>query len=177
MTASAFGGALYAAAAVSAFGGLLSAFCGQKKAMIPLIRYILSLFLTLLLLVPLLSVIRGAAGLLSGGAELLPPETVLSRETGAFCEDAAVSLAVSSAEDMTVRLLAMKTGIPDGCIRLRLRTETGDGLLYAASAQIIVEGAQYRMFSDKVRMYAEELLGCPCAVKVLGKQKDTEGKG
>ena len=170
------GEVLYAAAAVSAFGALLTSFCGSNKAMIPLIRYVLSLFLTLMLLTPLLSVIRGAAGLLTDGDVPDPPELPLFRETEDFCGDAAASLAVSSAENVTVRLLRLKTGIPENCLHPELRTKKEDGLLLAVSAQIIVEGAQYRILSDKVRLYAEELLGCPCTVKTIGKQTAEETK-
>ncbi len=154
--------ALYTILAASVCGGLFVLLLGKNSRFTRQIQWITAMVLLSLLISPLSSVAAALRGI--GG---FSPETGGGAVDGGGTLYAALAVegAVERAEETLCRLIAAKTGIPWKAISVSLATETeADGEICVTEAQVTVRGLEYRIISDKIRAYTEDMLLCSCRV-------------
>lgn len=158
---------IYGAAVLALGGGLVCLLLGERRPTVPILRYLFSLVLVLMLLTPLAGVMDRLRVLwpeISAGALL--PDT---GEAAALVGRSTAALAEKTAADALLRILIRKTGIPPAALRIRItiRGETQE-TMEASSAEITILRADCRILRDKIRQYTEDTLECPCTVLFAG---------
>lgn len=161
---------LYAMTVVSAIGGMAILFFGEKTRLCASLRTVVSLIVLSMLVSPMLTTLQAASDWFSD-LSLIRNDTAEHENTSlsSLYEEKSIAYATAASENALRHLLCAKTGILESDMLVTLQTDARDTeRVEVTSVKVELLQKKDRITKDKIRAYAEEILGCPCEVTVGG---------